>query len=117
MRRQRPRDTATTEVPKSLAAQANLRGPSRFERGSFSGCFDRCRLLDSGESLRAFKSTATLTAGRSANESLESLGASERLQKTLCQNLHCSTHNCGVTAGTMPRFNRLSFAAFFRAAL
>jgi hypothetical protein len=31
--------------------------------------------MDSGESLRAPRSPATLTGGRSANESLESLGA------------------------------------------
>ena len=42
--------------------------------GSFKGFrehFDRCRLLDSRESLRAPRSTAILTAGRSANESVE----------------------------------------------
>src|SRR5258705_548013 len=41
----------------------------------FRGYSRRCRLLYSGESLSALWIRATLTAGRSANESLESLGA------------------------------------------
>jgi hypothetical protein len=41
----------------------------------FRGHFDECHLLDSGDSLRALRVAASLTAGMAAAESLESLGA------------------------------------------
>ena len=46
---------------------------------SRSSAFHQCRLLDSGESLRAPKSTATLTAGSNVSGSLESIGALQGL--------------------------------------
>ncbi len=73
---------------RTLVDQAGSR--SAASRG-FRGHSDQCHLLDSGESLRALRIARYLTAGMSANESLESLGAlaqgEQALQEGNCPHL------------------------------
>jgi hypothetical protein len=78
---------AERQPPRYLQALRNSSDPwltqGRFKHCSFEGYrrhFDQCHLLESGDSLRALWSAATLgMAGMSANESVESLGALQSL--------------------------------------